>query len=101
MMTDIARIISFRNAIRAEDLEWTIRLARAGFLTKEYRSHPDRIHYIYNMGTRVVTQASLEAQKTKSYEDMLRELWVSPETQQPPQQRQGVLRLGRNGFISV
>ena len=101
MMTDVARIVSFRNATRAEDLEWTIRLARAGFLTKEYRSHPDRIHYIYNMGTRVVTQASLEAQKTKSYEDMLRELWVSPETQQPPQQRQGVLRLGRNGFISV
>jgi hypothetical protein len=99
MMTDVARIISFRNAVRAEDLEWTIRLAKAGFLTREYRSHPDRIHYIYNLGDRMITQASLDSQKKKSYEDMLRELWVSPETQQQP--KSGALRLGRNGFISV
>jgi hypothetical protein len=100
MMTDVARMIPFKNATRAEDLEWTIRLARARFLTREYQSNQDRIHYIYNLGNRSVTQASLEAQKNKSYEDMLRELWVSAETPQQPA-RTGVLRLGRNGFISV
>lgn len=103
MMTDVAKIISFRNATRAEDLDWTLRLARAGFLSREYRSDRSRIHYIYNLGDRVVTQATLEAQSRKSYEDMLRELWVSPDTAQVQTQPQSgipVLRLGRNGFVS-
>jgi hypothetical protein len=105
MLTDVAKIISFKDAVRGEDLEWTIRLARAGFLTHEYRSSKERIHYIYNMGDRKVDGGSLDYQSKTTYEDMLKMLWVpgnasgSPQPQKP---KDGIpsLRLGPNGFVS-
>ena len=104
IMTDVAKLIHFKDATRGEDLEWTIRLAKSGFLSKEYTSNKDRIHYIYNMGTRKVDPSSLENQKKTTYEDMLKVLWV-PGQEKPAEQsaKDGTprLRLGRSGFISV
>ena len=106
MMTEVAKILRFKDASRGEDLEWTIRLARSGFLSYEYRSDPDRIHYIYNMGDRKVDATSLENQSKITYEEMLRILWV-PGNERPsgisaegPRDTIPRLRLGPNGFVS-
>lgn len=109
MMTDVAKLIRFKDAVRGEDLEWTIRLARSGFLTHEYNSDKNRIHYVYNMGPRRVDAANLERQSNMTYEEMLRVVWVPGDERQrvqqtePPQSQGGTpkLRLGRNGFVSV
>lgn len=105
MMSDVAKILHFKDAVRGEDLEWTIRLARSGFLSNEYRSAKDRIHYIYNMGDRKVDPASLEYQSKTTYEEMLKILWLPgnpPPESQVQKQKDGIptLRLGRNGFVS-
>jgi hypothetical protein len=105
MMTDVAKLIHFKDSVRGEDLDWTIRLARTGFLTHEYQSDPARIHYIYNMGDRNVHPGSLERQKTTSYEAMLKMIWTpgdarAPDVSQPEVPRIPVLRLGPNGFVS-
>ena len=103
MMTDIAKLIDFKDAIRGEDLDWTIRMARAGFLTHEYTSEDHRIHYIYNIGTRKVDPATLEFQKQTSYETMLSAVWTPGGAQMPipPQQnQQPTLRLTSRGFVS-
>ena len=107
MMTDVAKLIHFKDSIRGEDLDWTIRMSRAGFLTHEYQSDPARIHYIYNMGDRKVDHTTLELQKTTSYDTMLRMVWTpaGPRVSEDiPQQEPGpkipVLRLGSRGFVS-
>jgi glycosyltransferase involved in cell wall biosynthesis len=107
MMTDVAKLIHFKDSLRGEDLDWTIRLARTGFLTNEYQSDPARIHYIYNMGERRVDPASLEFQKSTSYDTMLRMVWTPAGPRVPediPQQQSEpkipVLRLGPRGFVS-
>jgi len=104
-MTDVAKLIHFKDSLRGEDLDWTIRMARAGFLTNEYRSDPARIHYIYNMGDRRVDPGTLERQKTTSYETMLKMVWTpggarAPDAIQPDTSRIPVLRLGSHGFVS-
>lgn len=103
MLTDVAKLIPFKDATRGEDLDWTIRLARAGFLTHEYESNSDRIHYIYNMGSRTVDPGSLAYQAQTSYETMLQAVWtpggaVLPSAQTAP--RPPILRLGPHGFVS-
>ncbi len=104
MMTDIAKLIPFRDAVRGEDLDWTIRLARSGFLTHEYKSDDSRIHYIYNMGERKVDPQTLEFQKNTTYETMLSMVWTPSGAQLPqqPQVRDSVptLRLTPRGFVS-
>lgn len=102
MMTDVAKLIPFRDAVRGEDLDWTIRLARAGFLTHEYRPDDSRIHYIYNMGERKVDPQSLVLQQQTSYETMLSMIWTPSGAQAPQQPRdQGpLLRLTPRGFVS-
>lgn len=104
MMTDIGRLIRFGNAVRGEDLDWTIRMAKAGFLTREYQSEHSRIHYIYNMGERKVDAGTLRNQQQTPYETMLKVLWtpggaVMPTTPQEPA-RGPQLRLGPRGFVS-
>lgn len=104
MMSDVAKLIPFRDAVRGEDLDWAIRLARTGFLTREYQSDQSRIHYIYNTRDPVNPQ-SLVFQRQTSYETMLRMVWtpngakVSESTEQPKSQIP-VLRLGPRGFVS-
>lgn len=102
MMADVAKLIHYRDALRGEDLDWTIRMARAGFLTHEYRSSDDRIHYIYNMGERKVDPGSLTYQQQTSYETMLSVVWTPNGAQAPPTPQQGppLLRLTPRGFVS-
>jgi hypothetical protein len=101
MLTDVAKLISFGDATRGEDLDWTIRLAKRGFLEREFQSDPSRIHYLYQMGDRKVDPASLEYQRNTSYETMLQAVWT-PAGAQMPAQPQGprVLRLTSRGFVS-
>jgi hypothetical protein len=101
MMTDVAKLIPFADAVRGEDLDWTMRLARAGFLTHEYRSDDSRIHYIYNMGDRKLDHGTLTLQQQTSYETMLSMVWTPSGAQVPQHRDQGPsLRLTPRGFVS-
>jgi hypothetical protein len=105
MMTDVAKLIHYKDAVRGEDLDWTIRMARTGFLTHEYKSDESRIHYIYNMGERKVDPGSLTFQQQTSYDTMLSMVWtpngaVVPSAAQPPNMGPRTLRLGPRGFVS-
>ena len=100
MYADVAKLIPFGDAVRGEDLDWTISLARLDFFNKEYRSDESRIHYIYQLGTRTVHPHTLEMQKTTNYTTMLKMVWtphgaVLPSTQEPKK-----LRLTGKGFVS-
>ena len=96
MMTDIAKFIPFKDAIRGEDLDWTLTLARHGFLKNEYMPSHDRIHYVYNVRT-PVNQQTIEYQQTHTYEEMLQRIWIGANPPPRPQSRGG-LRLGTAGF---
>ena len=104
MMTDVAKLVHFGNAVRGEDLDWSIRLARGGYLTREYQSDPVRIHYLYDLRGKQVSPQTIDLQRTTSYETMLQMIWtphgaqVAPESARP---RQGGLRLGPRGFVST
>lgn len=106
MMSDVAKLVHFKDGVRGEDLEWTIHMAKTGFLTREYRTDDSRIHYIYNLGTRKIDPRTLELQKETNYATMLSALWtpggaVMPNlsgTQSIPGPR--ILRLGAKGFVS-
>lgn len=103
MMTDVAKMVHFKDAVRGEDLDWTIRMARTGFLTHEYSSDDMRIHYIYNMGERKVDPGSLTFQQQTSYETMLSMVWTpnGPQVpQQAPRDQIPTLRLTSRGFVS-
>jgi hypothetical protein len=105
MMTDIAKLIHFKDAVRGEDLDWTIRLAKTGFLTHEYRSEDSRIHYIYNMGDRKVDPGSLTFQQQTNYDTMLSMVWTPngaqvPQSPQQPREQGPTLRLTPRGFVS-
>jgi hypothetical protein len=54
MLSEIGKLFRFGNAVRGEDLDWTIRLAQSGSLRREYTSDSSRIHYIYNLGGRTI-----------------------------------------------
>ena len=105
MMTDVAKLIHFRDSLRGEDLDWTIRMAKAGFLTHEFKSEDSRIHYIYNMGDRKVDEGTLKRQEQTPYETMLSMVWtpngaVAPQPQVQQQGQIPILRLGPRGFVS-
>lgn len=99
MMTDVAKLIPFRDAVRGEDLDWTIRLAKCGFFTNEYKSDDSRIHYIYNVrGT--VHPDTLELQSRTSYETMLSMIWTSNGSEHPVRTAaETTLRLTPRGFV--
>ena len=102
MMTDIAKFVHFQDATRGEDLDWTLRLAKSGFLTQEYTADPSRIHYIYNVRFAVHEQTLVNQSQT-SYEQMLQAVW-SPNgpvlQQKSPERPIPILRLGPKGFVS-
>jgi hypothetical protein len=105
MLTDVAKLVSFGDATRGEDLDWTIRLAKRGFLEREFRSDPSRIHYIYEMGDRRVHPGTLERQAQTPYESMLKAVWTPAGARMPdaPVQqgpRIPILRLTSRGFVS-
>jgi hypothetical protein len=101
MWTDVAKLVPFRDATRGEDLDWTIRLSRSGSLKREYVSDPSRLHYIYNLGQRVMTPSIIELQRQRRYDELLPMIWqgagAAPTTQQA---RPAGLRLTAHGFVS-
>lgn len=102
VLSDVAKLVPFKDAINAEDLDWTIRMAKSGFLTTEYQSDANRIHYIYNMGDRVIDSGTLENQKKMSFETMLQLAWKPGNTTPSlSESRPKGLRLGPRGFVSA
>ena len=103
MLADIARLVQFKDAVRGEDLDWTIRLANAGLLKNEYKSDDSRIHYLYNLGSRRLDPKTLELQKETNYSTMLTMVWTPSGATAPPEPSNmgpRVLRLGPKGFVS-
>jgi hypothetical protein len=94
MLADIAKLVTFEDAIRGEDLKWTIDIAKTGFLRKETQSDPSRIHYIYNIKGRPVPPHAIEYQKTHTYEEWIKVLLM------PAKVKPGGLRLTSRGFVS-
>ena len=102
MLADIAKLVHYRDAVRGEDFDWSIRMAQARFLTHEYSSDPSRIHYIYNMGTRNVNPGSLTYQQQTTYETLMSMGWTPNGAQAPDTPRVSTprLRLTARGFVS-
>jgi hypothetical protein len=100
MLGEVAKIVPFGDAVRGEDLDWTISLAKLGFFNKEYRSDESRIHYIYQLGTRTVHPSTLEMQKTTNYATMLKMVWTPHGAVLPPGPKTKELRLTGKGFVS-
>lgn len=106
MMTDVAKIIHFKDAVQGEDLDWCIRLAQSKFLTRQYGSEMSRIHYIYNLGDRVMNKATYDYQCNVSYETMLKNVFVTmapaPVATAPTEveNSSGKLRWTPRGFVS-
>jgi len=102
MLADVAKLIHFKDATHGEDLDWTMRLSKSGFLQNEYRG-PERTHYIYNLGTRKVNPSIIVTQRTMDYETMLSMLFTPAGASGPVGISQGgppVLRLTSRGFVS-
>ena len=101
MLATAAKFIKFGNAVSGEDLDWTVRLAQSGFLTKEYQPDINRIHYIYNLGDRVITERVLEGQANITVRQGLVTQWRPAPEAKPTPEKTGGLRLGPKGFVSL
>jgi len=103
MLSEIGKSFSFGNAVRGEDLDWTIRLAQSGTLRREYTSDPSRIHYIYNLGGRTISPETAEMQRKTNYQTMLKTVWLEGGAVLPNSEsrnRPEGLRLSARGFVS-
>jgi len=96
MLSEIAKMVMFEDAVRGEDLKWTLELAKHGLLKSESTSDPSRIHYLYNLGDRPIRTEFIESQKQRTLEHWVKTLLIP---QAPPQRRLG-MRLGARGFVS-
>ena len=101
MLATAAKFIKFGNAVSGEDLDWTVRLAQSGFLTKEYQPDINRIHYIYNLGDRVITERVLEGQAIITVKQGMITQWRPAPEAKPTPEKTGGLRLGPKGFVSL
>lgn len=102
MLSDIAKLVPFRDAKRGEDMEWLAGLYRTGCLKTEYRSDPSRIHYIYNAGDRLPGPDVVRRQRTMTYDTFLNLVYVPGSSAQPPSNpsEPRVLRFSSRGFVS-
>jgi hypothetical protein len=103
MLSDVGKLFSFGNAIRGEDLDWTIRLAKSHNLQTEYRSDSSRIHYIYNLGNRTISPETAEMQRKTNYQTMLKMVWLDGGASVPTTEFGNTtsgLRLSARGFVS-
>ena len=103
MLSEVGKLFTFKDAVRGEDLDWTIRLARSRNLQKEYTSDPSRIHYIYNLGNRTVSPETAEIQRHTNYQTMLKMVWLDGGATLPINESRnqlGGLRLSARGFVS-
>jgi hypothetical protein len=100
MLSDIAKLTPFKDATRGEDLDWALSLYRTGQVKSEYRPDPSRTHYLYNLGTRLVSPDVLRRQQEMTYEALTALVWVpgSQPLSSPIGPR--VLRLSARGFVS-
>lgn len=102
MLADAAKFVPFNDLKSGEDFDWSIRLSKLRFFTREYTSIPSRIHYIYNMGDREVRQSDIEWQRTHPVESFTP---IYPPTQvaAPPPERSMLkngIRFTARGFVS-
>jgi hypothetical protein len=97
MLSEIARMVTFQDAVRGEDLKWTIQLAKTGLLQSESTSDPSRIHYMYNLGDRPITAEFIESQKAHTLQEWVNTILIPAA---PPQPQRNGMRLGPRGFVS-
>ena len=64
IMTDVAKFVKFDDLRNGEDFDWSIKMAKLGFLTNEYQSDSSRIHYIYN-NKADIPSVTIEIQRDK------------------------------------
>jgi len=103
LLSDIGKLFTFGNATRGEDLDWCIRLAQGNYLKREYRSDPSRIHYIYNLGNRTISNETAEMQRNTNYQTMLKTVWLdggATLNTNESKNRPSGLRLSGRGFVS-
>jgi len=103
MLSDVAKLIKFKNAVHGEDLDWTINLSKHKFLSHEYQSDWSRVHYIYNLGTRTLHPDTMTFQQTTSYETMLNLVFTPAGDHQKPiptQKSESGVRWTPRGFVS-
>jgi hypothetical protein len=105
MMTDVAKFFSFRDATYGEDIDWTIRVCRSGFLRSQYSSDMSRVHYNYDITGRTVHPTTIITQR-KSTLEMMHPLLFTEASTGPSKLTRGKpaetarLRLGSQGFVS-
>ena len=100
MLADIAKFFSFRDATYGEDIDWTIRVSRTGFLQTQYASDVSRVHYIYNIPGRVVTKTAIDFQRKSTLLEMHPHLFVEASNTDSRPSLAPRLRLGSQGFVS-
>lgn len=96
MLTYAAKGIAFQDAVRGEDLDWSIRLSKCNYLRTQYTSAEERIHYIYNMGERKIGPEILKIQQTMTPKDMLDQVFVPRQVEK----KELTMQLGSRGFVS-
>ena len=101
VLATIAKFFPFGDATNGEDLDWTIRMASSGFLKNEYQPDPNRTHYIYNLGNRIVSPQLIEDQTKVTVREMLSRVWKPVNSKDPEPEKSGGLRLGARGFVSL
>ena len=102
LLTDAAKFVPFNDLRNGEDFDWAIRLCKNRFFDREYQSSHDRIHYIYNMGDREVTQSHLEWQQTHTVESMVPKYLPIQIAPPPPEKNmlKNGIRFTARGFVS-
>ena len=92
-------MVLFEDAVRGEDIKWTIDLANTGLLKSESTADPTRIHYLYNLGDRPITTDFIASQEKHTLQEWVASLLIRKPPPPQPQRRIGV-RLGSRGFVS-
>ncbi len=96
MFADVAKLIHYRDIERGEDLDWSIRMAKSGFLTHEYKSDDSRTHYLYKTEGRSIDVHAI----AKRQRQMTFEMIVSNPSEQPIRTQPQGLRFTPHGFVS-
>lgn len=101
MLAEIAKLVTFENATRGEDLKWALGIARTGLLRSELRSDPTRFHYNYNLGGRTVDPRTIDFQSKHTYDQTLPLVYLAANPPAPSEPVRKVLRLTSRGFVST
>jgi hypothetical protein len=104
LLSEIGKLIQFKDVARGEDLDWSIELAKKRFLQREYTSDSSRIHYIYNAKIQNINDLEITAKKQRetNYQTMLSMLFTVDGAVAPSkiETRPSGLRLSGRGFVS-